>query len=196
MSQFVKRFRIPIVVGAIGVALVAFLLFRPDKLFVDDRVDESLADAFAVSGATSVPETTVTSTAVPPQRDEATSTTAEPTTTTTAQQGPFTVSMGQFSGIDHRAGGTATVYSQDGKYVLRFEGDTDIQNGPDLYVWVLADDVYGSGKPAAYIDLGKLKGNVGGQNYDLPAEFDPDVHGAVLIWCERFDVPFATAPLT
>lgn len=105
------------------------------------------------------------------------------------------MSQGPFSGIDHRAEGTATIYGQDGRYVLRFEDDTDIQNGPDLFVWVLADDAYSSGIPTDYIDLGKLKGNVGGQNYELPTEYDPEIHGAVLIWCERFDVPFATAPL-
>ena len=44
-------------------------------------------------------------------------------------------------------------------------------------------------------DLGKIKGNVGGQNYALPADFDPAVHRFVLVWCERFSVPFAAAPL-
>ena len=198
MRQFVKRFKVPIIIGVAGVAVIGFLLFRPDKLFVDDRVDESLADAFgATSSTTTAPEPSTTSTTTPTDTDESTSTTTEPapTTTTTVQEGPVTVSQGPFSGIDHRAEGTATVYGQDGKYVLRFEDDTDIQNGPDLFVWVLADDEYGSGIPTDYIDLGKLKGNVGGQNYELPADFDPEVHRAVLIWCERFDVPFAAAPL-
>ena len=54
---------------------------------------------------------------------------------------------GGFIGIDHRASGTATVYSQDGRYVLRFEDDTDIQNGPDLYVWMLPSDSYEGGVP-------------------------------------------------
>ena len=39
------RLRLPLVIGVL--AVVAFLAFRPDKLFVDDVVDESLADAFA-----------------------------------------------------------------------------------------------------------------------------------------------------
>jgi hypothetical protein len=105
------------------------------------------------------------------------------------------VGTGQFYGIDHSAEGTAAVYEQDGAYVLRFEDDTDIQNGPDLYVWVLADSTYEGGSPAEYIDLGKIKGNVGGQNYELPAEFDPEVHQFVLVWCLRFSVPFAGSPL-
>ena len=103
---------------------------------------------------------------------------------------------GAFYGIDHSAEGTATVYEQSGSFVLRFEDDTDIQNGPDLFVWVLEADSYDGGDPGEFIDLGKIKGNVGGQNYELPAEFDPDVHQFVLIWCKRFSVPFAAAPLT
>ena len=52
------------------------------------------------------------------------------------------VVSGSFVGIDHQAAGTATVYLQNGRYVLRFEDDTEIQNGPDLYVWVLPSDSY------------------------------------------------------
>jgi len=84
----------------------------------------------------------------------------------------------------------------DESNVLRFEDDTDIQNGPDLYVWLLADDNYTGGVPQEFIDLGKIKGNVGGQNYALPAEYDPAIHRFVMIWCLRFDVPFAAAPLS
>jgi hypothetical protein len=40
-----------------------------------------------------------------------------------------------------------------------------------------------------------LKGTVGGQNYELPADFDPELHRTVLIWCLRFAVPFAAAKL-
>ena len=87
------------------------------------------------------------------------------------------------------------MYEQNGVFVLRFEDNTDIQNGPDLYVWVLPTEDYPDGGPIEYIDLGKIKGNVGGQNYELPAEFDPAVHRTVLIWCLRFSVPFAAAPL-
>ena len=35
-----------IIAGVFAVAVVGFLLFRPDTLFVDDAVDESLEDAF------------------------------------------------------------------------------------------------------------------------------------------------------
>ncbi len=187
------RWKIPIALGALAVLIAAFLAFRPDKLFVDDAVDESLDDAFAPaqeaaedpSPATEAPSTTS------PPGDTTTPPSAEPAN----DAGPRTVSAGSFSGIDHRASGSATVYEQDGRYVLRFEDDTDIQNGPDLYVWVLADDTYAGGIPSGYLDLGKIKGNVGGQNYELPDGFDPAVHRTVLVWCLRFNVPFAMASL-
>jgi len=108
---------------------------------------------------------------------------------------PIEISSGVFAGIDHAAVGTVKVFEQDGRHVLRFEDDTDIQNGPDLYVWLLPASSYQGGAPTEYIDLGTLKGTVGGQNYELPDEFDPTVHRVVLIWCLRFAVPFAAAPL-
>jgi len=177
-------------VGAvIVIGVVAFLLFRPDTLFTDVEAAESLEEAF---------DTTTTSEVV-----GSATTVADPTSTTSARQatttatpaGPTQIVTGHFVGIDHDADGTATVYEQDGEFVLRFEDDTDIQNGPDLYVWLLADTSYESGTPDEYLDLGLLKGTVGGQNYDLPGEFDPEVHRAVLVWCLRFAVPFAAAPL-
>ncbi len=175
-------FRKPwVVAGGLVVLVVGFLLFRPDTLVTDVRVDESLEAAFTTS-TTGAPN-------LPAESTAATTTTSSPVAEIVE------IASGAFSGIDHRASGTATVYSQDGRYVLRFEDDTDIQNGPDLYVWVLPSDAYEGGVPDDYLDLGTLTGNVGGQNYQLPEGFDPAVHRTVLIWCLRFAVPFAAAPL-
>jgi hypothetical protein len=172
--------------GAVAAAVAAFLLFRPDTLFTDVETTESLEEAFATTSTTSAPITTTTGTAP--------STTAR-ATTTTQPAGPVAIQTGQLFGIDHSAAGTATIYEQDGAHVLRFEEDTDIQNGPDLYVWLLPGTDYEGGTPTDYIDLGTLKGTVGSQNYELPPEYDPGSHRAVLIWCLRFTVPFAAAPL-
>ncbi len=197
--DFLKRHRTVIVSVGLVVLVAGFLAFRPDKLFVDDRVDESLAEAFAPPPSTDVPSPTTTTTTAPPAAGpgagEASTTTTTTTTSAPEAAGPVAVLVGDFTGIDHAAEGTATVYEQEGRFVLRFEDDTDIQNGPDLYVWVLADDTYAGGDPGDYVDLGKIKGNVGGQNYELPADYDPAVHQTVLIWCLRFGVPFAAAPL-
>ena len=202
-----------IVVGGLAVAVVGFLLFRPDKLFVDDVADEPLESAFGAEAAAT--DTTLGEDASPsPAIDEDTSstlsesasppTTPAPTTSSlpgapttsapaTTPPEPTLVSSGPFFGIDHEAAGTASIYAQNGRYVLRFEDDTDIQNGPDLYVWLTSGtDWY---DPGDHIDLGTLKGNIGGQNYELPADFDPEGYGSVLIWCLRFAVPFAAVEL-
>jgi hypothetical protein len=159
------------------VAVVGFLAFRPDKLFLDDPADEALSEAFA-------------------GEDSPTETTAVPgTTTATTAAEPEAVLRGSWRGIDHAASGTVSVYRQSDRFALRFEDDTDIQNGPDLKVWFLEGSDYEDGTPSTFLDLGPLKGNLGGQNYELGADFDPARHRPVLVWCERFSVPFAVAPL-
>ena len=45
MANFLKRYRWLLVGAGVAVVVLAFLAFRPDKLFVDDAVDESLSDA-------------------------------------------------------------------------------------------------------------------------------------------------------
>lgn len=172
--------------GGLVVAVVGFLLFRPDTLFTDVPVDQSLEEAFTttttgLTTSTAAPTTTSSGTATPP--------------TTRQDVEPVAVTSGMFTGIDHDATGTVNVYEQDGRFVLRFEDDTVIQNGPDLYVWVLAAESYDGGIPGDYLDLGFLTGTVGGQNYQLPENFDPSFHRTVLIWCLRFAVPFGAAPL-
>jgi hypothetical protein len=177
---------------AVALAVAAFLLFRPDTLLTEVETSESLEEAFAstsTTGAPTGPTTTITPQVTPGP------TTTVGNTATTEPAGPMAIQTGQLFGIDHQARGTATIYQQDGAYVLRFEDDTDIQNGPDLYVWLLAGTEYEGGTPAAYLDLGNLKGTLGSQNYELPPEYDPATHRAVLIWCLRFAVPFAAAPL-
>lgn len=190
--ELIRRYKWVIVVGGAAVAVVAFLLFRPDKLFVDDVVSESLGDAFTTTTLASAPPEASTTTSAPSD-DSAPDT--ETTTTEPAPSEPAAVATGSWVGIDHSAVGTATVYELAGEYVLRFEDDTDIQNGPDLYVWVLPDTEFTGAVPDGYLDLGKIKGNVGGQNYELPDTFDPDIHRTVLVWCLRFAVPFAAASL-
>jgi hypothetical protein len=48
---------------------------------------------------------------------------------------------------------------------------------------------------AGFIEVGTLKGNIGDQNYELPADIDLAKYRAVTIWCKRFSVNFGTAPL-
>jgi hypothetical protein len=77
--------------------------------------------------------------------------------------------------------------------------DFATSNGPDVRVYlVAAQDASDNASvtKAGYIELGKLKGNQGNQNYEIPAGADLTKYRAVTIWCYRFSVNFATAPLT
>ena len=50
-------------------------------------------------------------------------------------------------------------------------------------------------KSPGWIDLGKLKGNIGNQNYVIPDDVDIGIHNSVTIWCKPFDVIFSVAVL-
>ena len=122
------------------------------------------------------------------------------TAATQAQdKGSKVVAKGDFHNADKAGKGSATVYEvADGKRVLRLSNfQTD--NGPDLHVRLIAaDDAKDtdSVKKAEFVELAKLKGNKGNQNYDLPKDVDLSKYKVVSIWCNRFSVNFAAAPLT
>ncbi len=46
------------------------------------------------------------------------------------------------------------------------------------------------------MDVGKLKGNRGNQNYRLPPNVDFSRYRSAVIWCKRFTVGFGVAPLS
>ncbi|MBI1742084.1 DM13 domain-containing protein [Candidatus Acetothermia bacterium] len=105
------------------------------------------------------------------------------------------MSHGQFVSADtviHHAEGTAKlVRTSPTEVIVRFEDDFKASNGPDLYVWLTKDGDVKNG----YIDLGKLKGNLGSQNYTVPAGTDLAQYKTVIIWCKAFSVLFGTAKL-
>jgi hypothetical protein len=104
-----------------------------------------------------------------------------------------------FHGVAHDGKGTAGIYQlKDGKRVLRLT-NFETSNGPDVHVYlVAANDATDSDmvKKAGFREIASLKGNVGDQNYDLPTDLDLSKYSAVTIWCQRFGVNFATAPLS
>lgn len=110
---------------------------------------------------------------------------------------PTVLVMGSFIDIDpiHGAEGSATIYElPDGERVLRFE-DFRSKNGPDLHVYLSTEAPTGTfaGLGANEIHLGALKGNVGNQNYDIPADLDLSEYRSVVIYCVPFRVVFSTA---
>ncbi|MGH9962416.1 MAG: DM13 domain-containing protein [Pyrinomonadaceae bacterium] len=136
--------------------------FRPERLFIDQRVNEQFPTAAAASNA------------------------------------PTTLASGQFHSGAHDTKGNAEIFQVgEGKRTLRLTNFAT-SNGPDVRVYLVAapdakdnDTV----KNAGFVELGSLKGNIGDQNYDLPANVDLAKYRAVTIWCARFGVNFGTAPL-
>ena len=109
------------------------------------------------------------------------------------------LAQGPFHKADKAGKGTATIYQLDnGKRVLRLT-NFSVDNGPDLHVRLIAakdaKDTTSVAK-TAHVELGKLKGNQGSQNYDVPENVDLGKYRVVSIWCNRFSVNFAAAPLT
>jgi hypothetical protein len=76
--------------------------------------------------------------------------------------------------------------------------DFEVTNGPDLEVWLVAEsDIKSSDdvKASQWLSLGQLKGNIGDQNYAIPADTEVNKYQSVVIWCEQFGVLFSPAKL-
>ena len=111
------------------------------------------------------------------------------------------VKIGTFRDGDsrHHGSGRATIYRlEDGSHILRLE-DFRVTNGPDLRVYLSSHpdpenprDV----KDQGYLELGKLKGNRGNQNYEIPAGVDINGQQSVVIYCKPFSVVFSVASLS
>jgi hypothetical protein len=102
---------------------------------------------------------------------------------------------GRFESLEHGTTGIAIVYrSSDGERVLRLD-ELDTSNGPDLRVILASAPVSGDAGVWGddYVEVARLKGNVGSQNYVLPDDVDLARYGRVVIWCDRFDVGFGVA---
>ena len=91
----------------------------------------------------------------------------------------------------HKAVGIAKVINiADGRTFLRLE-NLKITNGPDLYVYLSV------GRDALdIVNLGRLKGNIGNLNYEIPAGTDLSKYNTVLIWCKAFSTLFGSAKLS
>jgi hypothetical protein len=100
---------------------------------------------------------------------------------------------GNFIGVNdgiHNAEGIAKVVAlNDGTSVLRLENFKST-NGPDLYVYLATDK-----SASDIVNLGRLKGNIGNQNYPIPGGTDLTKYNTALIWCKAFSVLFGSAQL-
>lgn len=151
-----------------SVAAGGFLLVTSE---VDRVVDEDV-----VVAATAMPSTASSEDTAP--TDVATS----------APDGPRLEADGRFRSGEHETRGRAAlVRTPDGGRVLTLTGFSTAP-GPDLRVYAVPAT---SGTRDA-VDLGRLKGNKGDQQYTVPATA---LVGSVVIWCRAFSVDFGTAVL-
>jgi hypothetical protein len=161
-----QKKRILIAIGFV-VAVGGWYAFRPERLVIDQRVNESLSPTVQQAGGA-------------------------------IAAANVALASGAFHGVHHETNGTATLYRRaDGTRVLRFT-NFSTSNGPDVRIYlVAAADAQDNATVtnAGFIELGAMKGNQGDQNYEVPESVDLAKYRAVTIWCRRFGVNFATAPL-
>lgn len=191
-----NRRRIVLIVFAavlLGIAIpVGIWLAAP--LFVSNTINEEfpLSRNATLIGAMSQPEAESTMQAAANQTTPMAEVMTEP------MSRAVKLKQGTFKNGDsfHMGSGTALLYRlADGNYVLRLE-DFKGTNGPDLRVWLTTAKVVntaGDVTAAKVLDLGPLKGNIGSQNYEVPAGTIIDEQASVVIWCRAFSVLFSSA---
>jgi Electron transfer DM13 len=104
--------------------------------------------------------------------------------------GATLLKQGMFTGIGgHTASGTVMIYEKlDKKYIV-FDPYSS-QSGPDLKVYLSKDE-----RASEYIRVGPLMSTTGKQVYEVKSSLDLAAYPFVHIWCEKFSVEFARAPL-
>lgn len=206
------------IAALVGLGLAAYW-FQPWRLFTNVEVVEALptfSEAETEPSTEQKPEATdnnsgtegVSEDGAEAQGEAATQTEAEPTETQMAadpepvqQAGPVVLFQGELISHEYETTGTVQILSlPDGTRILRLEG-LETSDGPDLEVWLSdADVVPGRAgwflfDDGDYASLGKLKGNLGDQNYEIPAALDLERFSSMSIWCVRFAVSFGAAEL-
>jgi hypothetical protein len=169
-----RVFRWP-VLGAYLVTAVVIGAYLGRSVFMDDVVNEQVATA---APAASAPATA-----------------AQKSGQLAPQPQNMLLRAGRFESVRHSASGRAQAINlAEGGNVLTLT-DFEVDNGPDLRVYLVAGPATTEGAVEDFIDLGGLKGNVGNQQYELPGNLDVDRYSTVVIWCRAFSVLFARAPL-
>ncbi|MFI0977485.1 DM13 domain-containing protein [Streptomyces sp. NPDC021093] len=167
-----RRVVLPLLLVLVVAAGAGLYAFQPWKAFTTTTVNESLP-------------------AAPP------SSAASPSSPV-APAAPTDLARGAFVSHEHTTSGTArTVRLADGgQSVLRLE-DLATSEGPDVRVYLSRRDAAAAegGLGEGAVELGRLKGNRGNQNYTVPTGTDPAAYRSVVIWCARFSVSFGAADL-
>jgi Electron transfer DM13 len=159
-----------LIIGSIVVVAlaIAWYLFRPELIFVNRTVNETLPVSTSSAGMAKDARAMVLAT------------------------GRFHSVSHETSGV------ATIHQLSDGKRLVRFTTfETSNGPDVRIYL-VAAEDATDNETVtrAGFVDLGAMKGNRGDQNYEVPINIDLGQYQAVTIWCRCFGVNFATAPLT
>jgi hypothetical protein len=176
----VSRSKVILAALAVVVVLVAVALwaFQPWRLVTSSELDQ----------AAPVSEPREASTAAAPAG-------ADPSPSPKDE----VLATGRFEDAEHATSGAVRLIElADGRRFVRLEGLAS-SDGPDLHVWLSdrpSGGEWGSYDDGRYVALGLLKATHGNHNYAVPADVDLDSMQSVVIWCDRFNVAFGTAPVT
>jgi hypothetical protein len=172
------------ILGAVLLVVVGAGLwaFEPWRAFTSSEVDEPVPSvALEDPGPTVEPDPSAPSSPSP-----------------TPAPAPVVLGSGDFESAEHETSGRARVIElADGSRFVRLE-DLAGSDGPDLHIWLTdqpSGGDWGSYDDGRYVRLGELKATHGNQNYEIPASADLDGLRSVVIWCDRFNVAFGTAPV-
>lgn len=104
---------------------------------------------------------------------------------------------GSFVKVDASATGTVFLVNDSSNLKLAFQSNVNIENGPDLYVYLSTESSFSSptDSPGSYLDLGVLPSTNGPFNVTIPSVFDISVYKSVLIYCKTYAVLFSYATL-
>lgn len=170
------------VVAAVGLA-VGLPLFEPWRAFTSSTIDEEAPSSSPAPVASSPSATAGNPSAGPSASPPA---------------ADVVLSSGTFVDAEHGTSGTAKILQlADGRRFLRIEGLSS-SDGPDLHMWLSdakSGGDWGSYDDGSYVRLGDLKATHGNQNYPIPKDADISAMRSVVIWCDRFNVAFGTAPI-
>ncbi len=98
----------------------------------------------------------------------------------------------------HWANGTGTIFSSNGKTIIRLEDDFEAGPGPNYWIYLntkFAGDEESFLGDAGRLKIMPLKSFKRGQNYILPDEIRVEDFTALTIWCESFSAYIASAKL-
>lgn len=182
---------------AVVVAAVLLWAFQPWRLLTSRTVDEALPSVAPVASQVA-PAPSSSQPAVAPS--VSTQPPAAPAPPAAPPSSPVVLSEGAFVSHEHPTSGVAKIVKlPDGSRFLRLESFAT-SDGPDVHVWLTDQPASGrdwsSYDDGRHVRLGKLRGTHGNQNYELPPDVDLTGLRSVVIWCDRFNVSFGSAPLS